>query len=114
MKIVKANSFKCAFKGFYEAVRTEMHMKIHISIMIIVIIAGLLVRLKLWEWIICIFLFGAVLSAELFNTSIEKLADLVMPAQDERVRFLKDVSAAGVLIISIVSAVIGLLIFLPF
>ncbi|SHI72297.1 diacylglycerol kinase family protein [Parasporobacterium paucivorans] len=113
MKIFKASSFKCAFRGILSAVKSERHMKVHVAAMLVVIAAGFFCRLRLWEWIVCILLFGMVISAELINTAIEKLADTVIPWQDERIKFVKDVSAGAVLTVSIAAALIGILIFLP-
>lgn len=107
------NSFKYAFKGIYSAFRSERNMKIHISIMLIVVLCGIIFRITLLEWFLCIILFGLVLSAECFNTSIETVIDLVMPDQNEMAGRAKDIAAGGVLVLAIVSFIIGILIFVP-
>lgn len=107
------NSFKYAFEGIFTAFKEERNMKIHICIMLLVIIAGFIFKISIVEWFICILLFGIVISAELFNTAIETVVDIVMPEKNEKAKIAKDVSAGAVLVVAIVSAIIGLLIFIP-
>ena len=106
-------SFKYAFQGVFSAIKTERNLKIHISIMILVIIAGIFLKISKMEWIICIILFGIVISAEMFNTAIEQTVDIAMPEKNEKAKIAKDVSAGAVLIVAIASAIIGLIIFIP-
>ena len=107
------NNFKYAISGIQSALKTEKNMKIHISIMIVVILMGIFFKISKMEWIICIILFALVLSAELVNTAIETVVDMVMPEINEKAKIAKDVSAGSVLIMAIASAIIGLIIFIP-
>ena len=106
-------SFKYAFDGIYTGIKEEQNMKIHITIMILVIIAGIILKISKIEWIICIILFGIVIGAEMFNTAIEQTVDIAMPEKNEKAKIAKDVSAGAVLIVAIASAIIGLIIFIP-
>ncbi len=54
---------------------------------------------------------AAVLSAEIFNTAIEKMCDIIQPDFDERIGFIKDIAAGAVVLIAIASAVIGVLVY---
>lgn len=112
MKKIK-NSFKYAIEGIYTSFKTERNMKIHIFIMILVIIAGIILKINKSEWIICIILFAIVIGSELFNTSIETIVDMVMPEKNEKAKIAKDVSAGAVLVVAIGAAIIGLVIFVP-
>ena len=107
------NSFKYAIEGIWTSFKTERNMKIHIFIMILVIIAGIILKINKSEWIICIILFAIVIGSELFNTSIETIVDMVMPEKNEKAKIAKDVSAGAVLVVAIVAAIIGLVIFVP-
>ena len=107
------NSFKYAIEGIWTSFKTERNMKIHIFIMILVIIAGIILKINKSEWIICIILFAIVIGSELFNTSIETIADMVMPEKNEKAKIAKDVSAGAVLVVAIGAAIIGLVIFVP-
>ena len=88
--------------------------------MITVIILGLYLSISVYEWIICIILFGLVISFEIFNTAIENTVDFIEKNRndnpwnlDENARLAKDASAGAVLVVSITSALIGLMIFIP-
>lgn len=107
------NSFKYAFQGFISSFKTERNMKIHIFIMILIIIAGIVLNINKYEWMICIICFALVIGGELFNTAIETIVDIVMPYKNEKAKFAKDISASGVLIFAIGTAIIGLIIFVP-
>ena len=54
-----------------------------------------------------------VISAELFNTAIETIVDMVSPQKNEKAKLAKDISAGAVLILAIGSAIVGFIIFLP-
>ena len=52
--------------------------------------------------------------AELINTAIEYVCDLVSPEHDERVKRAKDIGAGAVLICAMGAALIGVLTFWPY
>ena len=81
--------------------------------MIFVIIAGFLLKISIAEWIVCLILFAMVISLELINTAIEITVDIAMPKINEKAKFAKDISAGAVLFSAIISAIIGIIIFLP-
>lgn len=107
------NSFKYAICGIKSALKTERNLKIHISIMTLVIIFGIILKLSKIEWIICFCFFGAVIGAELFNTAIEITVDLAMPNINENAKKAKDISAGAVLVLAFFAFLTGLLIFIP-
>lgn len=111
MSIIK--SFKDAINGIINTVPTERNLKIQVITTIFVISVGIIVRLSEIEWIICIILSGLVISAELFNTAIEETLNYINEDYCDEFRFIKDASAAAVLVLAIASAVIGLIIFVP-
>ena len=106
-------SFRYAFEGIFTGIKEEQNMKIHIAIMILVIIFGILLKISKIEWIICIALFGIVISMELINTAIENTVDLITKEINEQAKIAKDVAAGAVLVSAIASAIIGLIIFVP-
>ena len=107
------NSFKYAVQGFVSSFKTERNMKIHVLAMICVIILGFVLKLNLIEWCVCTIAIALVLSAELFNTSIETIVDLISPEKNGKAKLAKDISAAAVLALAIGAFVIGIIIFLP-
>ena len=107
------NSFKNAFNGMIVSFKQERNMKIHISIMFLVILLGIIFKIKMVEWIICIICFALVIGGELFNTAIEITVDIAMPNFNEKAKKAKDISAGAVLVLAIASAIIGFIIFVP-
>ena len=106
-------SFIYAGRGIYQLVRHEQNARVHMLATITVIVAGLLFGLNRYEWLgICVAI-GMVWCAEAFNTSIEKLVDLVSPERHPQAGLIKDLAAGGVLICAIIAAIIALLVFLP-
>lgn len=84
-----------------------------VLISLTVIIGGIYFKISHTEWLVCIMMIIAVLSLELFNTSIEQLLNLFHPEVNEKVKNIKDMIAGGVGIISLGAGIIGLIIFLP-
>ena len=106
-------SFKYAFEGIFTSLKAEKNMKIHFIIMLLVIILGIMLKISSVEWIICIILFGFVISLELVNTAIENTVDLITQEKHPKAKIAKDVAAGAVLIAAITAAIIGLIIFVP-
>ena len=107
------NSFKYAWEGIKQAYKGEQNLKIHTFIAILVIVFGFFLQISYFEWLICFTFIGLVIMAELINTAIEYTVDLASPKVDPLAKAAKDTSSAGVLMISIIAAVVGLIIFVP-
>ncbi len=105
--------FKFAFAGIREAFSTQLNFKIHCVAALIVLTVGYLVGIKFSEWAILLLCIGMVLVAELFNTSIEYLVNLVSPEYNELAGKIKDISAGAVLMAAIIASIIGTIILLP-
>lgn len=107
------HSFKYAINGIKLCFDNEQNMLVHFSVATMVIICGIIFKLSKIEWIICLLLIGIVFMMELLNTAIENVCDLVTNEENKYVKVAKDTAAGSVLVISIVSAIIGLMIFIP-
>jgi len=106
-------SFKCAYEGIKVCFKSERNIKIHLTVMLIVIAAAILLDASISEWIILIILFGLVISAEMINSSMENIVDLLCDEYNASAKRAKDIAAGSVLILAFASAIIGLLIFVP-
>ena len=106
-------SFGYAISGIIQCIQKERNIKIHLVFMFLVIICGFLFRLSITEWLVCILLFGLVISLELVNTAIEAVVDLCTQEYHPLAKIAKDTAAGAVLISAIASVVIGLIIFVP-
>lgn len=107
------DSFRYAFFGILQAYKGEQNLKIHTVIAIMVIICGFIFHITYVEWLVCLVLIGLVLMAEFFNTAIEYVVDLASPEIHPLAKAAKDTASSGVLMMAIVSAIIGLIIFIP-
>ena len=107
------NSFKYAIEGFISSFKTERNMKIHILAMAVVIVLGLYMKLTTIEWCFIIVSIVLVIGAELLNTAIETLVDMVSPERNPKAKLVKDISAAAVLTLAVGAAIIGSIIFIP-
>ena len=107
------NSFKYAFEGIAQTYKGEQNLKIHTFIAILVLVFGFFLKISYIEWLVCLVLIGLVLMAEFFNTAIEYVVDLASPKIHPLAKAAKDTASAGVLMMSIISALIGGVIFIP-
>lgn len=110
----RKKAFSFAFAGLREAIKKEIPLKVEVIFGVLVILCGLHFSITKTEWLAVLICIGAVITAEMFNTTIEKICDIVMPEKDDRVRYIKDVSAAAVLITCITTVAIGLIVFIPY
>jgi diacylglycerol kinase len=104
-------SFRFAFHGLYLVLRFENNTRFHLFASLVVVAAGFSLELSMIEWAIILTQIGLVWTAEVFNTALEKLVDLISPEFNLKAGAIKDIAAAAVLVTSIMAAVVGLLIF---
>lgn len=107
-------SFKYAIEGIKNAFIEEPNLKIHFVIAILVVVLGFLLRIKRLDWLVLVISIGVVISVELTNTAIEWVVDSFIDKNHPGAKKAKDISAGAVLIVSVMAAVVGLLIFLPY
>jgi undecaprenol kinase len=112
--------FEKFIKSFHyagEGIKTgfkERSMKIHGAMAVVVVMAGLIVGLSIWQWILVIMLIGMVWGAELINSSIEQMADLLRDTHKyeyKTTKAVRDMAAGAVLVTAMAAAVVGLIIF---
>lgn len=103
--------FSYALQGFAYAVRTQCNIRVHLGIAAAALAAALIVKLPTGNVVVVILLIMIVLAAELFNTAIETLVDLVSPKYHPLAKIAKDVSAAAVLVCAVGAVVIGVILF---
>jgi diacylglycerol kinase (ATP) len=109
----RIESLRYAFNGLWSLLKNEHNSRIHLLAAIGAISMGFILKIDSLEWCVIILLIGIVFLAELLNSSLETLADIVKPGCDEGVRRVKDYSAAAVLVSAIMSVIAGGLIFIP-
>ncbi|MBU2997546.1 diacylglycerol kinase family protein [Cellulophaga baltica] len=102
-----------AMKGAILLIRTEASIKIQVFIAVVMTIAGFYYQISNVEWILQIFAIALVLGIEGMNTAVEKICDFINPEFDTKIGFIKDVAAGAVMLVSIASAIIGFIIYIP-
>lgn len=106
-------SMKHAIDGIIHTIKSERNFRIHLILLTLTVIAGLVFRLTLYEWIAITIISTMVLFAELINTAVEKTLDWLEPNHHEVVKIVKDVSAGAVLVCAIGAIIVGIIIFTP-
>ncbi len=102
-----------AFNGLVIFFRHERNGRIQLLIAAVIVLLSWGFKISATEWMVVLGCIATVLSFEMINSSIEKLCNLVHPNYHPAVKTIKDMSAGAVLFISIFSAAIGVIIFLP-
>jgi diacylglycerol kinase (ATP) len=108
-----SDSFVNAGHGVKEAFARERNVKVFTVIAVIAIVSAAFYRVSNLEWLALVIVIGLNFVAEMFNTALETLCDKVSPKKDPKIRAVKDISAAAVLIFAITAAAVGFIIFIP-
>ncbi|MBL7785177.1 MAG: diacylglycerol kinase family protein [Chitinophagales bacterium] len=106
-------SFGFAWRGIATSSRHETHLQFHWIAALLVTSASCLLDINRYEWIAVTLCMVMVLAAELFNTAIEHLTDLVSPDYHLLAQKTKDAAAGAVLVVAIGAIVVGVVVFLP-
>lgn len=109
----RIKSFGYAFNGLKILFLEEHNSRIHLVAAFIAIITGWWLELSIQEWSVLFLVIGAVFTAELFNSAIENLADYLAPEKHDKIKKVKDLSAAAVLVSAFVAVVVACLLLLP-
>ena len=107
------NSFKFAFEGLSLSIKENQNIKIHLILGIFVLIFALLLGLSKYEIFSVMLLVVFVISAEMVNTAIEEVVNLLVNEHRKEAKIAKDVSAGMVLLISLFALAVGFFIFIP-
>jgi diacylglycerol kinase (ATP) len=104
------DSVNCAIDGILYAVRTQKHMRQHFLAALVVLSAALVVRVTPLEFMLLALAISFVLFAELLNTAIEVVVDMISPQFHPLAKAAKDVAAGAVLVAAFGTAVMGYLV----
>ena len=107
-------SWKYSWDGLSYAYQNEQSMLIHFIVSIFAIILGLYFGFTTTEWIIIGLTLSVVLVAELFNTAIEAVVDMVTLEIHPLAKIAKDCGSAATFICSSVGFLIYTAILLPY
>ena len=104
-------SFKYAFEGLAYIFKSQRNFKVHITVALAAVILAYFLSFTPVEWTALFIIIGLVLTAEAFNTAIEKAVDCATKEFDPNAKMAKDSAAAAVLIMSFAAVAIGVVLF---
>ncbi len=107
-------SFRNAFKGVWNTIKSESHMRFHIVAGIYVLVFSLFYDFTDGQRALLIVLIASVMAAEAVNTCIEEFCNLTFDHFEPLVKIIKDTAAGAVLILSVAAAAVAVIFFLDF
>jgi diacylglycerol kinase len=106
-------SFGYSIDGLVYAYKYEQSMLIHVIATIGVVTANILFGISSFEWLVTLLSIGMVLSAELINTAIEAVVDLVTLEIHPLAKIAKDCGSAATFVLAMMAAAIGFVVYIP-
>jgi diacylglycerol kinase (ATP) len=103
-----------AIEGILHAAKTQRHLRYHFFTAAAVLFFSYALGVSRTEFLIISLSVIAVLLAEMFNTAVESIVDIISPEHSEKARIAKDVAAGSVFITAFGVAVIGYIILFPY
>lgn len=107
------NSANNAIEGVLHAARTQRHMRYHFYVAFAVLMASYALGVTKTEFLIISLSVIIVLAAELLNSAIENVVDIVSPGHHDKARAAKDIAAGAVLTTAFGAAVVGYIVLFP-
>jgi diacylglycerol kinase len=105
--------FRYAFDGIVYSFLSQRNMKIHSVAAAGALIAAWYAGLSPVEIAVLVLAIAGVFTAELFNTAVETVVDMVSPEQHRLAKVAKDVAAGAVLVMAIAAVLVGWLLIYP-
>ncbi|HWQ40667.1 MAG TPA: diacylglycerol kinase family protein [Desulfosporosinus sp.] len=106
-------SLNQAWRGLLCVCRTQGHVQFHVCAGIGVLCFAWWSEVSRFEWLILILAIGSVIGAEVMNSALEIVVDMVQPNFHPLAGMAKDVAAGAVLVTAIQAVVIGIIVFSP-
>lgn len=106
------NTFKNARKGLNLALKSEVNIRVHVSVATLVIFLAFLLKFSAVEFCILLFVIALVIVTEMLNTAIEFALDSIYHNKYSRmVGMAKDISAGAVMFATFTSIFVGVILF---
>jgi diacylglycerol kinase (ATP) len=100
-----------AVEGMTHALTTQRNMRIHFFAAFCAMVLTLLLDVSKVEIVLVFFAIIGVIAAELFNTAVEAVVDLVTDDYHPLAKIAKDTAAASVLIAALHAVIVGFFVF---
>lgn len=109
----RLHSFRYAFSGLLQFFFEEHNAILHLLATVVVTIMVVYFRIEGAELLALVIVTGGVWVAELLNTAIEQVMNMVSPERHPKVKYIKDLAAAAVLVAALVALITAGIIFIP-
>jgi len=96
-----------ALRGLAHALRSERSLRLQAGAFLLVLVALIALHARPVWWALVLLASGAVLTAELFNSAVERLADELHPQDSPGIGLVKDCAAAAVLVASLAAVAVA-------
>ncbi|MDP2585689.1 MAG: diacylglycerol kinase family protein [Candidatus Levybacteria bacterium] len=107
-------SFGYAFEGLFHAIKFNRNFKIHLVVALMVILLSIFFNVRSYEMGILGVMILLVILAEMINTAIEEMVNLITNEHRREAKIAKDVAAGMVLVTAMGAVVVGIFIFTPY
>jgi diacylglycerol kinase (ATP) len=107
----RKNAMVYAFSGLWQSFRKETHMRLHALSTICVLAAGFYFQISRFEWLAILGCVALVMITEILNSAIEKICDMITADIHPTIKYIKDISAAAVLLACLLAVVVGVVVF---
>src|SRR5215831_1156205 len=105
------SGFRYAQEGILHCFRTQPHMRFHFVTLAAVLLSGMLLNLDNRDMLVLVFAITLVIVAEMFNTAVEAIVDMITENYNPAAKLAKDVAAGAVLLSAMNAVIAGVLIF---
>jgi diacylglycerol kinase len=105
-----SQKFGHAIRGVKIAVWNESSLRVHWLVTIGVILTGMMLELTSTSWCLLTLCIVVVLMAEMFNTAIERVCQVITQEQNHQIRDALDISAGAVLLVAVGAVIVGILV----
>lgn len=107
------SSFSHAWHGFARVFHEERNIRIHACAALCALLLAWLLHFSSLEIVLVILMSGVVIASELLNAALERYSDIVKPRVSGYVAEIKDIAAAGVLVLSVTAVLVGIVLYVP-
>jgi diacylglycerol kinase (ATP) len=111
-KFIKSLNF--AIEGILHAARTQRHIRYHLFASLMLLLICFILGINREEFIILTIMAMLVIFAEIVNSALEEVVNLVCPRKNEKARVIKDMAAGAVLVVSGVALLVGYFLLSPY
>ncbi len=105
------HSLNNAVEGFIHVLKQERNMRVHFLFAFLILLTAVFLGVQRVDWLILCIAVSIVLMAEMINTAVEEMMNLLHPKYHPAVGLVKDISAGMVLVAAVNALILGFFIF---